>query len=128
MSILSSCLLCALAWPGEDPEPPRSTVIERPPGSGVLALREIDGGGRIDLFFIEPYGVGIRYQRDDGSYPEEHDTVRSWPGPHLAWDVVDLDLDGFQVIIHLFQNLIKGWRRIFFFCRRFSLREFFTSL
>ncbi len=111
MSILSCVLLSCPFLALRADEAPAATLLHRPDDGGVLALREMDGDGRLDLVFLQPSGFGVRYQREDGRYPAENDTELCWPGPHLAWDLVDLDLDGrFEIVTLSGEGEVHAWR------------------
>lgn len=111
MFFTSCALFCALfQFPAPD-APPASTVLHRPAGDGLLALRELDGDGRLDLVLLRPSGFGVRFQRDDGCFPADQDTQRPWPAAHLAWDLVDLDRDRrFELVTLSGEGRVVAWR------------------
>ena len=70
------------------------SVIHLDEGEQRIALRDLDGDGALDIVFVSRNGLGARFLREDGSYPETHDAQLDWPSENLAWNLIDLEGDG----------------------------------
>ena len=80
-------------------------------GTGLLALRDLDGDGVSELLFIDRGGIGVRYLREEGRYPPQHDAFLPWPGDELAWDLTDIDGDGAVDVVMLIEGReIRAWK------------------
>jgi len=105
-------LLCLLAAPcGDNAREPVVSIVALDDDGDKLALREVDGDGRLDLIQIEQAGFGFRFMLEDGSYSPAFDAYLPWPGDHLAWDIVDLDGDGTHEVVTLASTgEVRSWR------------------
>lgn len=75
-----------------------------------LALRDVDGDGRVDLLEVRDDGVAARLMTEDGAYPASPDALLAWPGEHLAWDLVDLAGDGRTSLLTLSpEGEVRAW-------------------
>jgi len=86
------------------------SVLTLPDDGTLVALRDMDGSGRLDLIFVEDAGLGIRYLRADGGYPQTHDAFFAWPAENVGWSLVDLDGDGRTEIVCLVSGAeVRVW-------------------
>lgn len=98
--MLGALFLLALCDGGAEapaPEPRADFVLSefRVPREGtVLALRDVDGDGRLDLLELDGAGVGLRRQGADGRFEPEPSAGFPWPAERVAWDLADLTGDG----------------------------------
>ncbi len=73
---------------------PASTLLPVIDENTRLALRDVDGDGRLDLLAVGLAGISLRRLGADGRYPEDHDAVVPWPGETVGWFLADVDGDG----------------------------------
>ncbi len=87
------------------------SLLTIPPDGTRLALRDADGDGVAELFWIHQKGIGVRFLQSDGRFPEKHDAHFAWPQADLAWDFADLDGDGADEIVLLeMSRRVRAWR------------------
>jgi len=70
-------------------------------GRTRLALRDVDGDGRLDLLAVGLDGFALRRLRADGTFPEEDESKLAWPSDTVGWTLADLDGDGTTEILML---------------------------
>lgn len=70
------------------------TELRVPRAGVVLALRDMNGDGRVDLLWLDNQGVTVRLMGADGRYAEVSEGGLAWPAGRVAWDIMDLDGDG----------------------------------
>lgn len=107
MSVLVSLLLIIPM-----PDEPRfvDTVITTSEAGTVVALRDLDGDGAMDLVRMDATGIGARLMTSDGVLAEENERRLPWPAAHLAWDLTDLEGDGIYEILMLLEGReVKRW-------------------
>ncbi len=87
------------------------TKLAIPTDGSRLALRDMDGDGVSELVWIHPKGVGVRFLRADGRFPETNDADLPWPGADLAWDLADIDGDGAIEVVMLEESKrVRTWK------------------
>ncbi|MDG1491752.1 MAG: VCBS repeat-containing protein, partial [Planctomycetota bacterium] len=96
----SAALLAALLVPvgsAATPRPQSEDLVETrlavAKNSGLLALRDLTGDGRVELLSVTSAGVLARTLGEDGTYPAAG-TLLQWPAGSTGWDLADLDGDG----------------------------------
>ena len=94
--LLTSVLGLSSTGAGQAPETPPlvTSEIVLAGSSGTLALRDLDGDGRLDLFDVEAAGIRVFFQAPDGTFGAESDLDLEWPAGDLGWDLVDYEGDG----------------------------------
>jgi hypothetical protein len=104
---LATCAVSiALALPAAgaqqaDASAPVSSIYHVPDKETRLALVDVNGDERLDLLAVSPSGIALRCLREDGSLPEQDDSVYAWPSSTVGWNLADLDGDGSTEIVML---------------------------
>ena len=102
-----AALLCgAMAVSATDVEFVQS-VLRLRESEPRLALRDLDGDGRLEAVFLRADGVGVRYLDEDGRYSDQERLFAPWPAASVAWDLADLQFHVDEV--HSQQG--SCWRR-----------------